>query len=496
MAQHRVLSGSGRLFAVLAVLLGVGCARSSEPETSPTSGLVEGGILSEEAKTRQHYDSPLRPPSSQAWSSVEPEPVETEEGLVRRLVSYSETYHIDRIYGSMHGPRSEILVPLGDPTGEPELLWIKGVHVEVVDEAGDPISQEFMCHVVASIGSLKEHNDFLGIDSVDGRFATLSQGIYQKSYPRSFARPVLSTDTLRFDSQVLNLNLQDPDARVRHRIVTLYIRDADLAAPMKPITSTYAQAMVLVGGEKGKGFFGVRSPKTVVHGSSCAMGRKADSFLGVATDGYGQSYAPHWIVEPGRVVYESLVTELMNLRHDTRIHSIDVHLHPFGEWIELRDLTTGETLFRSEARQVADGIGLESVQSYRSEEGIPVYRDHQYAIAASYDNTSGVESDAMAVMYLGLFDPEFDASLLGDPQALAAKRRQRDAERIAELERTIAADPQDQVAHTRLAVALMADNEVEKALHHIQVAARLDPDNTVISQVEAQILERAAPLQR
>jgi tetratricopeptide (TPR) repeat protein len=186
----------------------------------------------------------------------------------------------------------------------------------------------------------------------------------------------------------------------------------------------------------------------------------------------------------------------MNLRHDTRIHSIDVHLHPFGEWIELRDLTTGETLFRSEARQVADGIGLESVQSYRSEEGIPVYRDHQYAIAASYDNTSGVESDAMAVMYLGLFDPEFDASLLGDPQALAAKRRQRDAERIAELERTIAADPQDQVAHTRLAVALMADNEVEKALHHIQVAARLDPDNTVISQVEAQILERAAPLQR
>jgi len=493
MAQYRVLSGSGGFLAVLAALLGVCCARSSEPESS---GLVEGGLLSEEAKARQHYDTALRPPSSEAWSDVEPQAVETEEGLVRKLVSYSETYRIDRIYGSMHGPRSQILVPLGDPSGEPELLWIKGVHVEVVDEAGDPISQEFMCHVVASIGSLEEHNDFLGIDSVDGRFATLSQGIYQKSYPRGFARPVLSTDTLRFDSQVLNLNLQDPDARVRHRIVTLYIRDSDLAAPMNPITSTYAQAMVLVEGEEGEGFFGVREPETVVHGSSCAMGRKADSFLGVASDGYGQSYAPHWIVEPGRVVYETLVTELMGLRYDTRIHSIDVHLHPFAEWIELRDLTTDETLFRSEARQVADGIGLKSVQSYRSEEGIPVYRDHQYAIVTSYDNTSGVESDAMAVMYLGLFDPEFDASLLDDPVALAAKRRQREAERIAELERRIEADPQDQVAHTRLAVALIADNEVEKALYHIQVAARLDPGNTVISEVEAKILEMAAPLQR
>ncbi len=481
---------AGCCLALLACLAGLACRQ--EQAAPYRSGVVEGGALSDAAKTRDHYQTSLRPPSAEAYWAIAPEPVETEEGLVRKLVSYSGTYQIDRVYPSMQGPRSEILVPLGDPDAEPELLWIKGVHVEVVDEAGDPISQEFMCHLVASIASLGEHNDFLGIDAVDGRFATLSQGIYQKSYPTGFARPVLSTDALRFDSQVLNLNLENPDARVRHRIVTHFIRDADLAAPMKPITSTYAQVMVLVDGPEGKGFFGVREPDPAVHGDSCAMGRKADSFLGVASDGYGQSYAPHWIVEPGRVVNEALVTELMQLRWDTRIHSIDVHLHPFAEWVELRDLTADQTIFRSEARQVERGVGLASVQSYRSEQGIPVYRDHQYAIVSSYDNTSGVDSDAMAVMYLGLHDPEFDASVLGDPLAREAKRRQRDEASIEALQQSVQADPEDQVAHSRLAVALFQANRLEEALHHIQLAARLDPDSAVISDVQARILERVA----
>ena len=141
--------------------------------------------------------------------------------------------------------------------------------------------------------------------------------------------------------------------------------------------------MVLLNEDKGEGYFGVRVPDDEVHGASCAVGEKAESEVGVAHDGYGRQYSPHWIIEPGHVTNQTLATKVMAIRDDTRIHVIDVHLHPFAEWLELRDLTTGETLFRSEARQVESGVGLASVQSYRSEEGIPVYADHEYAIASS-----------------------------------------------------------------------------------------------------------------
>ena len=37
--------------------------------------------------------------------------VETEEGIVRKIVTYSTTYEVDRIFPSMRGPGSAITVP-------------------------------------------------------------------------------------------------------------------------------------------------------------------------------------------------------------------------------------------------------------------------------------------------------------------------------------------------------------------------------------------------
>lgn len=60
----------------------------------------------------------------------------------------------------------------------------------------------------------------------------------------------------------------------------------------------------------------------------------------------------------------------MQILYETRIHYIAVHLHPFAESLELRDLTTGESLFTSSARNYEDRIGLAHVDYFSSSEGI------------------------------------------------------------------------------------------------------------------------------
>jgi len=38
----------------------------------------------------------------------------------------------------------------------------------------------------------------------------------------------------------------------------------------------------------------------------------------------------------------------MNLRFDTTLHYIAVHLHPFAEFLELRDLTADKSILKAE----------------------------------------------------------------------------------------------------------------------------------------------------
>lgn len=115
------------------------------------------------------------------------------------------------------------------------------------------------------------------------------------------------------------------------------------------------------------------------------------------------------MVPPGRQVNRTLVTKVMNLPFDTTIHAIAVHLHPFAESLELRDLTTGERVFVSHAENLPDRIGLARVEAFSSPEGIPLFKDHEYELVSVYHNTSGVDQDSMAVMLLYLRDHDFTA---------------------------------------------------------------------------------------
>ncbi len=102
----------------------------------------------------------------------------------------------------------------------------------------------------------------------------------------------------------------------------------------------------------------------------------------------------------------TLATTWMQLPFDTSVHYIGVHLHPFAESLELRDLTTGKTVFKSEVRGPRERVGIEHVEYFSSPEGISVFEGHEYELVSPYNNSTEVDQDSMAVMFLYLLEKE------------------------------------------------------------------------------------------
>jgi hypothetical protein len=327
----------------------------------------------------------------------------TAAAQARSLEVLSKVYTVDRKYRSMEGPMSTQTVQLAQAP-LPELLWITGYRALMVGEDGrSPMSQEFMCHSNLDL-DMKRHRQLFGWKKFpSNRLFTLSQGQFEIRFPEGFGIPVLSSEPLSLTTQVLNHNFEDARFQVRHKVAIDFVRDADLARPMKPLYMSAANGLVLVEGQSGH--YGVEEPNEAEHGSGCLVGQPA---MGrVQEDEFGRKFSGHWVVPPGRQENRTLVTEWLNLRFDTTVHYIAVHLHPFAESLELRDLTSGTTVFMSRARNPVGRIGLDHVDAFSSAEGVPLYEDHQYELVSVYNNESGRDQDSMAVMYLYLLDREF-----------------------------------------------------------------------------------------
>jgi hypothetical protein len=209
---------------------------------------------------------------------------------------------------------------------------------------------------------------------------------------------------LSVEMQLLTLEYEGPPLTVRHKVTVEYVRDADLDAPMKPLFMKAATGMVALGDEQAH--YDVAMPDGEQHGEGCLVGERAAGK--VKTDSLGREFSGHWIVKPGREENHTLVTESMNLPFDTDVHYIAAHVHPFAESIALRDLTSGETVFTSRAHNFDDRIGLRDVEYYSSALGFPIHADHEYEVVSIYENTSGVDQDSMAVLFIYALDREFE----------------------------------------------------------------------------------------
>ncbi len=313
----------------------------------------------------------------------------------------SNVYHVDRIFKSMMGPMSRFEFHLWR-SPEPELLWVTGFDAVMAAPDGvEQLSQEFMCHSNLDVDEDRYHKTIqTKMKFTAGRVFTISQGQHEVRFPSGCGVPLPSDQSLSLVTQVLNHNITGRTILVRHRVGIEFVRDLDLKQPLKPLVGHAVHGMKLV--EGGRGYFGI--PSRLVdahkHGEACSIGDPVDTHHN-EDDGTGQTFTGFWYVKPGREVNHTRVTQQLDLPYDTTIHYAMVHLHPYAESLELRDLTTGQTVYKSKTRQVEDGgIGLAEVEYYSSEEGLPLYKRHEYQLISVYNNTSGVDQDSMAIMLL------------------------------------------------------------------------------------------------
>lgn len=339
---------------------------------------------------------------------------------VLSFVHLSPVYSVDREYRSMMGPSSTETIAFPEAESDPpELLWVVGYEAVMVGEDGESeMSQEFMCHSNLDFDSARHAKLFNLPAYHSNRLFTLSQGQQQIHLPEGFGLPYWSDETFSLTTQVLNLNDDGNMHRVRHKVTVDYIRDRDVRpdSPMKPLFMTSGWGLVLLEGDDG--FYGVSKPDAETHGPGCLPGEATGSDK--YRDGFDRLFAGHWVVKPGREENRTLVTKIMNLPYDTKMHYAAVHLHPFAESLELIDRTTAESVFKSDVENQQERIGLKRVQYFSSQEGIPLFADHEYEIVSVYNNTTDRDQDSMAVMLFYLEDKKFEKRTRRSDKALVA----------------------------------------------------------------------------
>ena len=316
---------------------------------------------------------------------------------------YSEVFTIDRKWRSMMGPKGVVEGAISD-ADPPELLWITGYSAVMMDAAAEKtVAAEFMCHANLNLDMKAHRKRFGWKKNASRRLFTLSQGQNSIRFPPGFGIPVASDEQISVEMQVLNLNEEGESFDVRHKVTLEYVRDADLTEPMRPLFMKAATGLVSLG--EGKAHYNMPDADPGEHGEGCMPGERAAG--NVRTDKFGAEFSGHWVVKPGREENHTLVTSWINLPFDTTVHYIAAHVHPYAESIELHDLTTGKTVFSSHAHNYDNRIGLKEVEFYSSAEGFKVFKDHEYELVSVYNNTSGVDQDSMAVLFLYVLDQEY-----------------------------------------------------------------------------------------
>lgn len=354
----------------------------------------------------------------------------------------SKVYTIDKKYRSMEGPGSIQRISLGDPN-QAELLWIVGVKTEMVGEDGKtPQLPELMCHVNVDLDTAR-HSALFHLNRLTApRLVTLSQGMLAARVPDGFGFPIASNEPLTLYTQVLNHNIEHPkNLKVRHRVTFEYVVDRELTTTMKPLFNVGASGMVLLDNNplalasmptaasmpgvdltaKDASADAAQAGGHEGHGTSCIVAARAPNAAGTASDYVdpkGRKLTGHWVVPPGKQVNTSDITWFMSLPFDTVLHYAAVHLHPFAKSLTIRDTTTGEVVFESKAENPKKGVGLTRVETFSSQTGVPMFKDHQYELVSVYDNPTKETHDSMASAFLGLEDREF---VKPDGPALAAR---------------------------------------------------------------------------
>ncbi len=309
-----------------------------------------------------------------------------------RIASFNtDTITMDRIYHSMQGPVGKVSVDAS------EFDWVTAIRSEVIDqETQQRMGDEFFCH------------SNLQLPSGGSPLFTMATGADEIRFPKGFALPlsaILSSQPkpergLSFVGMVLNNHESEINKQVQVRTHIEYFEDSDFGKGLRPkklyMSPLIMQVENLEEYKPGEGEPPINEDVT----THCVL---VDD-----TSSSGVKLPLHWMVPPGRQKTRNRDQGFTPV--DGTVHFAGVHLHNYGVYMRLTDVTDGKVLFQADVENEPDRDQIAKITHYASAEGFKLYKDHVYEIEALYNNTTDHDIDAMAMMML-YYNPEGDRSI-------------------------------------------------------------------------------------
>jgi len=283
---------------------------------------------------------------------------------------------LDKIYHSMEGPHDRARFDATD------VEWVTGYRTAVLDaQTRAPLGDKYFCH------------SQLQLDS-GTRLMVTATGIPEVRFPPGFGLPLSQILTgipeagrgVSVLGMALNNFDQDINRDVTIRVTVDYVTKADAAAG-KPLRRLYKVGLPMTR-EAAPGAGATGHEHHMESGDSTMAG------MGELVEGMSQ----HWRVPPGKQTTSRRFKDIVPV--DATVHYALVHLHNYGVWMRLRDVTTGKTLWQTDAGYDAKQRQIIKIPIFESVAGFPLPKDHEYEIETLYDNTTPEPVDAMAMMYL------------------------------------------------------------------------------------------------
>jgi hypothetical protein len=313
----------------------------------------------------------------------------------------SPAFLIDGIYKSMEGPKSSNYVQLSQDS---TLLWLTSFHVRALDsKTKQPISDDFICHTNVDFNDVKYFSHFHlenRIGTQYPRMTSLSHGLEDFSFPKGYGVPMQGNDLLYVTTQSLNHNFQKINKLIKHEVSIEYSKNNGI----KPLMSR--TAFIMLPYDKKDPYKEPTDPGT----NQCIpVETKNHSY----DDGNGNMMSGHWVIPTGKNTYRSSVNNQLQITDSLRLHAAAIHVHPFSTSITLFDKTANQPVFVSKITNHKDRVGLAKIEQFSSETGIWLYKNHDYEIVLTVDNTTDIAQDMMGSMFLFFYDKELDDILNG-----------------------------------------------------------------------------------
>ena len=308
----------------------------------------------------------------------------------------SPEFYIDGIYKSMEGPKSSNYVQLSQDS---TLLWLTGFQVKALDNSSlKYISNDFICHTNVDFNDANYYSSFhleKRIGTQYPRLTSLSHGMEHFSFPAGYGVPMKGTEFLYVTTQALNHNLPDANFWIRHEVDITYSR----AKTTRPLMSR--TAFIMLPFNESDPYKSPLDPGT----NQCIP---VETRNHTYDDGKGNKLSGHWVIPMGKHTYRSSVNHQLQLQDSLRLHAAAIHVHPFATKISLFDKTANKPIFTSNIVNHKGKIGLTRIDPFSSEEGIWLYKNHDYEIVLDVNNTSQINQDMMGSMFLFFYDKELD----------------------------------------------------------------------------------------